>query len=178
MAGKSKVEQELSVNELHAFCRAAAEFKNPTLGRIKDLAQEFGIELSLMAAKTFRDGAFDKHLQNIRRSTEQTQRILKVMGEGHSLSESIRAQVQAQLFDLMTKEEETDAAQLARILWNVTRSDVVVRDLGLKIQDYKRKEIERGEKKLEAQKIIGKAKGKGGLTKKTLEQIEEAVGLL
>ena len=178
MARKSKVEQALSVKELHEFCKRAAELKNPTLARIKDLAAEFGIEMSLMAAKTFRDGAFDKHLRNIRRSKEQTQQILDVVGEGHSISAGIRAHTQQQLFDALSSSEETDAAELARILWNVTRSEVVVQDLELKIQDYKRKEIERAEKKNAAQKIIDGAKGKGGITKKTLKQLEEAVGLL
>lgn len=61
--GKSKIETELSEEQLQEFCTRLANTPKLTLKKLQSMAAELGIEVSLMGAKSFRDGAFAEHIE-------------------------------------------------------------------------------------------------------------------
>ena len=66
--GKSKIETELSEEQLQDFCSRLANTPKLTLKKLQSMAAELGIEVSLMGAKSFRDGAFAEHIEKMRRA--------------------------------------------------------------------------------------------------------------
>ena len=76
--GKSKIETELSEEQLQDFCNRLADTPKLTLKKLQSMAAEIGIEVSLMGAKSFRDGAFAEHIEKMRRAKELALQLKEV----------------------------------------------------------------------------------------------------
>lgn len=180
MSRNTAVQAALSVKEVQEFCRRVAGLKNPTLARIKDLGAEFGITMSLMAARTFREGLFAEHLDRLRRAREQTEQIMAIAAEGHDPLAAAMAMAKQELLDELTSGRDVDLKKVSAILLNLARSGATQKESEIRAREYERKlaEHEGKKKALQSEITRAKKKGRGGLTKEALEEIEAQIGLL
>lgn len=179
----------------------------PTLAQIQAAAKRHGVAVSLMGATTFRDTTFKAHLERLRNGREKSAQILSAVREGgaHPL-DAVEEAAAADLLDLYTSGEEVDTAALVKVVLQLRASleqrkdrDRQDADLARKIREtdarieaaeqarlLAEKRVEkmeaeaaaRAEKNAQAKAALTQAKKKGGLTKETLQKIEEAAGLL
>lgn len=190
-----KITNSLTTEQLEEFCRRAAGLKGPTLAKIKALAEEWGIEISLMSARTFRDGAFAAHLARLRRGKEMTEAILAAVKDGSSALDAAQELAAQELLDALTavdSEGRPNLSKVSGIIFNLRAAESSRQDMNRKLEEtaaklriaderVKKLEDERAEREQRKAQLLAKidgAKRKGGLTKETLAQIEEAAGLL
>lgn len=179
----------------------------PTLAQIQAVAAKYGVDVSLEGAKTFRKSTWEDHLARLAAGREKAQGILnQIRGDTAHALDAVEEAAAIDLLDQYTSGEEVDVAQVVKIAMTL-RSSIEQRkdrerndrDLERKlketdakleladkqaklrdqqIRDLEAKAAEREEKNRKAKAALESAKKKGGLTKDTLAQIEEAAGLL
>lgn len=188
----SKIETSLTPEQLHEFLRRALQLKGTKLKDIKALAEEFGIEISLMSARTFRLGKFAAHLERIERAKEQIDQLKAVMADGTDTIDASLKIAAAGLLDQMTSGDEVDLVEVSKIIQRLMTSrekrekidmsaakleaDLRLRDEQVAKLSAEREEREARKKQL--QETIAQAKSKGAITRETLERIEQEAKLL
>ena len=100
---RSKIEMAMSENDLQDFCKTLANTPNLTLKRLQSMAEKRGIKVSLMGAKTFRDGAFAEHLRKLERGREfmEQARQYQEIGLSGALADTAAATILQEICDLM-----------------------------------------------------------------------------
>lgn len=181
--GKSKIEAELSEEQLQDFCNRLANTPKLTLKKLQSMAAELGIEVSLMGAKSFRDGAFAEHIDKMRRAKELALQLREVgnADAAGSIADAGALVLMQQVYDALTKGDEVDFDTFSKIIARLRSGDHRLREVNAKLKEYehreaewKRKEAERESTKAELSKAISKR----GIGEDTLREIEEKIKLL
>lgn len=165
---RSKIEMALSETELQAFCSRLADTPHLTLETVKAEAAKLGISVSLMAAKTFRDGAYSAHLDKYRRARDLA-RQLRDMGGGNaagSLADAGAAILMQQVYDELTGGGQIDFDTFSKIIARLRSGDhrqqaliVKLREAEREKLDWERREAEREAAKNAAIEAINADKG-------------------
>lgn len=200
----NKIEQSLSLAQLQAMLEELkALAAKPTLAQIQAVAKRYGVEVSLMGAKTFRDNTFEAHLARLARGREKTQTVLKAIGGGAHPLDAIEDTAAADILDAYTEGEEVDVEKVVKAALSLRTSLSMRQDSKRKDAEQERKHRET-EKRLEvadqqlalrneqiaklqrekadwekrreeAKAALDKAEKKGGLTADTRAMIEQAL---
>jgi hypothetical protein len=188
-----KIEAELGAEACQELVAALAAEPNLTLVRIREIARERGIEVSLMGAKTFRDGPFERHLAKLESAHQFAVQVASMQeaGVGNCVADASRALLAQQVFEVIARgdfdpEQGLSMADLSLIVKRLTDSDqkgryldAVIQEKDAKLREMEAKEAERKAKARELKARMTKEKlSTKGLTPETLEQIEEMIGLL
>lgn len=181
---RSKIEMSLSETELQAFCNKLAGTPHLTLETVRAEAAKLGISVSLMAAKTFRDGAYSAHLDKYRKARELAQQ-LREMGNDNaagSLADAGAAILMQQVYDELTSGGQIDFDTFSKIISRLRSGDHQQSELAAKLKEYERRatEWERKEKEREEakRKAIADIRNGGGLSDEALAKLEAQIGSL
>lgn len=180
----SKIETSLTPEQLQEFFLRCGQLRGCKLRDIQALADEFGVEISLMSAKSFRDGAFTDYLEELKAKREMAENVAAVAKNGLSLSDAAASVLSQKIFDQAITldagaENGLDQANtLSLALSRLRTGDQRAKYLEAKLREFERKEQEWTEAKEKAKAALTEVKAKGGLTKESLAKIEEAAGLL
>ncbi len=209
MAGK--IQGAFNDEQFEAFCRELQELpaKSRTLEGIAKLFEErTGLKASVMAAKSFVDGPFARHLEKLNRGRETREALVSAAGAGVHPLDAIEEATVLELQDHLTNAEGGAidvnflSSQLVKLRTSISmreESKRKERDLERKISESEKKLAladqqmklrdeqiaklqdqanERAEKNAKAKAALETAKKKGGLTRESLAKIEEAAKLL
>jgi hypothetical protein len=184
----SKIETSLTPEQLQDFFKRCAQIKGSKLRDIQALADEFGIEISLMSARSFRQGAFSEYLEELKAKREMAESVSAIAKSGLSLTDAAASVLSQKLFDRLLNagdlsDDESDqlSLSLSRLRLGDQRATKLTADLQLRDEQIAKLTADREErerKKTELLTRIEGAKKKGGLTKETLAQIEQEAKLL
>jgi len=174
----NKIVKNLNAEELQEFFQECAQTKGLTLEAIQDLAKKRGIQISLMSAKNFREGALNEWRAKLQRATEVSGQIETLLEQGtaNSFADASAVVLGQMVFDiLMTGEDGVDINTLSKIISRLRTGDHAQRNLEMKIAEYERAEAER-QKQVEALKAKAqKAKEAGGLTEDAQAVVDELI---
>jgi hypothetical protein len=122
------------LEELHAL---SAE---PTLAQVQEIAKKYGVGVSLMGARTFRDSTFKAHLERLAQGREKSAQILSAVREGgaHPL-DAVEEAAAADLLDAYTSGEEVDVGQVVKVALQLRASMEQRKDRDRNDADLKRK---------------------------------------
>lgn len=95
----SKIEVSLNQEELIEFFKRCAQLRGAKLRDIQALAEEFGIDVSLMAARSFKQGAFSEYLDELKAKREMAESVALVVRDGLDLTAAAAANLAAKVFD-------------------------------------------------------------------------------
>lgn len=95
----SKIEISLNQDQLVEFLKRCAQLKGAKLKDIQALAEEFGIDVSLMAARSFKQTAFQDYLDELKAKREMAESVSLVAKEGLDLSAAAASALAAKVFD-------------------------------------------------------------------------------
>jgi hypothetical protein len=137
-----KIEAELGAEACQELVAALAAEPNLTLVRIREIARERGIEVSLMGAKTFRDGPFERHLAKLESAHQFAVQVASMQeaGVGNCVADASRALLAQQVFEVIARgdfdpEQGLSMADLSLIVKRLTDSDQKGRYLDAVIQE-------------------------------------------
>ena len=124
--GKSKIETELSEEQLQEFCTRLANTPKLTLKKLQSMAAELGIEVSLMGAKSFRDGAFAEHIEKMRRAKELALQLREVgnADAAGSIADAGALVLMQQVYDALTKGDGNKAQSAEEAMENSYKEKV------------------------------------------------------
>lgn len=197
MSDQNKIVRKLSADELHIFIARCAAEPNLTLKRITEIAAEWGIDVSVMGAKSFRDTTFTRHLERLR-SAQQVAQMISVMqqnGAESTLADASATLLAQKIFETLSgngeTEDDTDLTDervelLSRAVARLRSGDQQGAALKAKLAETEQRIAERKLKLDDAKARIeaalaaaNKAKdGVRGIDPKTLEEIESALNLM
>lgn len=179
----SKIETELTPLEVVELLETLA--KTPgghVLTVIQAEAKKRGIEVSLMGASTFRDGALQPFLAKLKSAKQKSVALAEAVtaGDESGLLAATRTALAEQVFDFVM-EEEPDAKNfggLAKTLSMLTSANTGDRMAAAKLREMEAKDEERKASlaKLEARKNA--IKKKGGFSDEAIALMEETIGLM
>lgn len=188
----TKAEVELPPEQVEALC--AQLFRTPggrTLRVIREQALKFGVELSpTSGAAAFRDGPLATYLDELKAKSDRAQQVAAYRKEGLSMTDAAKVRLSETVFDrlmdssaiaLTPEEQDTYSKIIARAEAGDQRGLYLESQLKLANERAEKLRAEaeaRAEKNAQAKAALTQAKKKGGLTKETLQKIEEAAGLL
>jgi hypothetical protein len=99
----SKIEGNLKPEQFWDFCARVAQMnggrKGAKLVDIQTLAAEWGIEVSLESARTFRKGAFADYLSELQAKREMAENVSTIAKNGIGLSDATAAVLSEKIFD-------------------------------------------------------------------------------
>ena len=175
----SKIETSLTPGQLQEFFLRCAQLKGTKLKDIEALAAEFGVDISLMSARSFRQGAFAEYLDELKAKREMAETVAAVAKSGLSLTEAATSMLSQKVFDrLLNSGEVTDevAEQLSLILSRLRTGDQRAKLLEAKLQELERKQTEWTESREKTKAALESVAKKGGISADTRKLIEEALG--
>ena len=140
----TKIETHLTPEQLHEFCRRVAQTKGGTkLATIQAIADEFGVEISLMAASSFRDGPLAGYLDELKRKREMAEQVSEVAKSGLSLSDATASVLTQKIFDQALALDTTDENVLKQSNGlSLALSRLRLGDQRAKLLDVKVRELE------------------------------------
>ena len=144
---------------------------------------ELGIEVSLMGAKSFRDGAFAEHIEKMRRAKELALQLREVgnADAAGSIADAGALVLMQQVYDALTKGDEVDFDTFSKIIARLRSGDHRLREVNAKLREYERREAEWERKEAEresAKAELSKAISKRGIGEDVMREIEEKIKLL
>lgn len=205
----TKIESELTHEQFAQFCERLLGLpgKRRTLAGVQALAREYGISVSPMGAKSFKDGPFARYLAKLEKARAGSEALVAAAGAGIHPLDALEDAMVLELQDAITSGGTIDVkwvvAQLTKLRASLTMREEARRkqtDLTRRLQDSESrraatdKAIELANQrvaKLEREaaaaaekiaaakaKLTEAAKPRKGLTPETLKRIEEAAALL
>lgn len=152
----SKIETSLTPEQLQEFFRRCSQIPGTKLRDVQALAEEFGVEISLMSAKAFREGdAWQEYLDELRRKREMAESVSAVAQSGLSLSDAAASVLSQKIFDQALRLdgaaegglEETNSLSLSlsRLRLGDQRAKKLEADLKLRDEQIAKLERERAE---------------------------------
>lgn len=174
----NKIEQHLTADQLGAFNERLATMPGVTLQKIADLADEFGVEISLMAARTYRETSYEEYLAELKSKAQFAETIAEAAKSGLSMTDAAAAVLSNKLLDHIMDQgamENEEFNELSLALHRLRTGDQRAKLLEKKLQEMEAKEADRTRKIKEAQDALKGIKSKGGLTAATLREVEEKV---
>jgi hypothetical protein len=187
----SKIETSLTPEQLQEFFLRCSQLRGTKLRDIQALADEFGVEISVESARSFRNGdGWQDYLDGLKRKRELAESVATIAQNGVALSDGAASKFAAKVFDAIdtlevdeigTKKGNAVSLAIARLRQGDQRAKKLESDLKLRDEQIAKliaERDERDEKKRKLQESISAAKKKNGLTRETLEQIEQEAKLL
>lgn len=205
----TKIESELTHEQFAQFCERLLGLpgKRRTLAGVQALAREYGISVSPMGAKSFKDGPFARYLQKLEKARAGTEALVAAAGAGIHPLDALEEAMVLELQDSVTSGGPIDVkamvSQLSKLRASITARENSRRqqaDLERRIQDSEshravletsielanqrvaklEREAAAAAEKIAAAKakLTEAAKPRKGLTPETLKRIEEAAALL
>jgi len=174
----NKIEQHLRGDQLAAFNERLATMPGITLQKIADLADEFGVEISLMAASTYRDTTYEEYLAELKSKAQFAETVAEAAKSGLSMTDAAAAILSNKLLDHIMAQgvmENDEFNELSLALHRLRTGDQRAKLLEKKIQEMEAREEDRTRKIQDAQDALKGLKSKGGLTAETLQEVEEKV---
>lgn len=144
----SKIETSLTPEQLHEFFKRCAQLRGSKLKDIQALAEEFGIDVSLMAARSFRKGAFADYLSELKAKREMAENVSEVAKSGLSLTDAAASVLAQKLFDRLLNSDELSDDESDQL--SLALSRLRLGDQRSKLLDARLREIEQ---KLEMQQF-------------------------
>lgn len=140
----SKIETSLTPAQLQEFFARCAQLKGTKLKDIAALAEEFGVEISLMSARSFRQGAFAEYLEELKSKREMAESIAAVAQEGLDLTQAATSALAAKVLDAAVN---LDAGEIGTEVGNnvslavarLQAGDQRAKDLKRKLEDSETK---------------------------------------
>jgi len=148
MADRNKIALELTAEELQQFLDRCWKTEGLTLAKVQRLAEEYGIAVSLMGAKSFRDTTFKRHLDRIAKAGDLAAQVaaLRQAGAGHTIADAAAAILSDEVLDKLINrdaDEELDLDVLSKIVKRLRDSDSRSRALEHQIEKDQRKAAEK-----------------------------------
>jgi hypothetical protein len=140
----SKIETSLTPAQLHEFFARCAQLKGSKLKDIAALAEEFGVEISLMSARSFKQGAFADYLEELKSKREMAESVTAVAKEGLDLSAAAAAALAAKVLDASINLDAAEigskkANNISLAVARLQSGDQRARDLERKLADSETK---------------------------------------
>lgn len=174
----NKIEQHLTQDQLAAFNERLATMPGMTLSKIAELAEEFGVEVSLMAASTYRNTTYEEYLAELRSKAHFAETVSEAAKSGLSMTDAAAAILSNKLLDHIMDSGALDNEQFNELSLALSRlrlGDQRSKALEAKLAEMQAKAEERDRKIQEAKAAITRVKEGGGLSQDTLQEIEEKV---
>lgn len=140
----TKIESELTHEQFAQFCERLLGLpgKRRTLAGVQALAREYGISVSPMGAKSFKDGPFARYLQKLEKARAGTEALVAAAGAGIHPLDALEEAMVLELQDAVTSGEKIDVQwvvqQLSKLRLSVSRRESARQketDLTRKLQD-------------------------------------------
>lgn len=128
MSSRNKIATELSAERLEEFLEKCRKTPKLTLARVQALARAYGIEVSLMGARSFRSTTFAEHMQRLRKAQELSLQMQEITAGGATINDAAASLLSQQVFDLIA-EDGLDADSASKIVKRLRDSDTRVRAL-------------------------------------------------
>lgn len=114
------IEQKLSEEQLEKFlAELHATPGTRTLRVIQEAAARHGIQISGMAASSFRDGPLEDYLTALKAKSERAQRVAAYAREGVSMTEAASIRLQESVFDKLMSGEVADLTADERNIYSL-----------------------------------------------------------
>lgn len=188
---QNKIAQSLSAEQLQEFLDRCWKTPGLTLAKVQELAGGYGIAVSLMGAKSFRDTTFARHLQRIEVAGRLSKQLeeLGQSGAGNRLGAAAEALIGQRVIDKLVEFEATEQIAedggiealdaLSKITKRLSDSERGNTALEARIREYERRETERQEKKRAlAEELAAASKTGEGLSPEAIADIEQKIRLL
>lgn len=104
----SKIEISLNQEQLVEFLKRCAQLKGAKLRDIQALAEEFGIDVSLMAARSFKQTAFQDYLDELKAKREMAESVAELAKNGVGLSDGAASVFAQKVFDAALQVDPAD----------------------------------------------------------------------
>ncbi len=180
----SKIETELTPKQVVELLETLAKTPGGKVLRvIKDEAKKRGIEVSLMAASSFRDAALQPYLDKLKNAKNKSQALATAVADGDEsgLLASARTMLAEKINDLLMSEDDVPKKEflaLSIALKTLTSANTGDRLAGARLRELEAKELERERAKALLEEKRDALKNKGGLSKEAIELMEEHFQLL
>lgn len=159
----SKIEISLTPEQLQEFFARCAQLKGTKLKDIAALAEEFGVEISLMSARSFRQGRFAEYLEELKSKREMAESIAAVAQEGLDLTQAATSALAAKVLDaavnlnageIGTEVGNNVSLAVARLQAGDQRAKKLAADLRLREEQVAALERERTEWEEKRQQVV------------------------
>lgn len=151
----SKIETSLTPEQLQEFFRRCSQLRGVKLRDIQALADEFGVEISLMSAKAFKEGdAWQGYLEELKRKREIAESVATIAQNGVALSDAAASMFAAKVFDRIDSLDPEEiggktgnnvSLAIARLRMGDQRAKKLEADLKLRDEQIAKLERERAE---------------------------------
>lgn len=143
----SKIETNLTPAQLQEFFLRCSQLRGTKLKDIQALAEEFGIEISLMSAKTFRDGAWSEYLESLNAKREMAESVAALAKGGVGLSDGAASVFAQKVFDAAMRMDPEEiggkaANNLSLAIARLRTGDQRASFLEAKLAEMERKQTE------------------------------------
>ena len=174
----NKIVSSLSADQLNAFNERCRTTRGLTLEKIAELADEMGIEISLMSVRTYKNTTFQAYLDELKYESQEAESIATVAKLGLGLSDAAAVGLSRKIYarSKEKKLEDGELDQLSLALSRLRLGDQRSQLLDKRVKEYERKEIQWDEARAKAREIIGKLEKKAGLSKEARAEIEKVLG--
>lgn len=160
----SKIETSLTPEQLQEFFHRCAQIPGAKLRSIVALAEEYGVDISLMSAKSFRDGGFSEYLEDLKAKREMAESVTEVAKSGLSLSDAAASVLSQKIFDQALRLdgsaedglEQSNTLSLA--LSRLRTGDQRAKLLEARLAEYEREKAEWEESRRKIAEQIDRAK--------------------
>lgn len=179
----SKIETSLTPAQLQEFFHRCSQLRGVKLRDIQALADEYGVEISLMSAKSFRDGAWSEYLDELKAKREMAESVAELAKNGVGLSDGAASVFAQKVFDAAVRidpdEIGTKAANnLSLAISRLRTGDQRAAYLEAKLAEMERKQAEWEQKQQEMRDTVERAKQRGGLDADTLADLERQLRMV
>lgn len=179
MGDRNKIATSLTGEELLEFLDKCWKTSGLTLEKVQELAAEYGISVSLMGARTFRNTTFKRHLDRIAKAGELAEQLkaLRQAGAGHTIADAASAIISEEVIDKLVNrdpDEELDLDVMSKIVKRLRDSDSRSRALEHQIEKDQKLAVQRVLTDATLLAEVAKIKANTGLSEK---QKAEAVQL-
>ena len=180
----SKIESNLTPVEVVELLEALAKTEGgEKLRVIQEEARKRGIEVSLMGASSFRDGALKPYLEKLKFAKEKSAALAEAMADGgeEGLLAGARTKLAEEVVDFLMTEEKVEVKQfsgLAKTLSMLSSSNQGDRVLRMRLAKYEREEQERKEAAAALEEKKKAMQSKGGLSEEAIALMEETLKIL
>jgi len=145
----NKIEQHLTGDQVKAFNERLAGIPGLTLQKIADLADEMGVQISLMAARTYREPTYEEYLAELKSKAEFAETVAEAAKSGLAMTDAAAASLSNKLLDHIMSQggmenEEFNELSLAlhRLRTGDQRGRLLERELELRDAKIKKLESE------------------------------------
>lgn len=186
MTDRNKIALSLSQEDLQAFLDECFHTQGLTLSKIQELAAKRGIAISLMAATSFRDTTWKRHIERLQRARELSEQLAAVKETGGSIADAASQILANDVFDALTNrdtDEALDMDVMSKVIERLRAGDVRAKESSARVaaleaalREREAKDLERREKAEAAKAVLARQKN-AGLTAATIKTIEDALNM-